>query len=201
LKISADYSENGNLKLIVSSNKFGKLPDFEAEFSADLNEATPQVVCIPFAENRGMYSQKSAVSVEGFLKLGEKKIDFDKSTGFLILDDHKGFYPNPMIYDWCTGAKNDDGNLVAFNLTDNQSTDPEKFNENCIWLGNNVYLLPPVKFTRPDGVNKTWIIKDRDGMVNLEFTPLVENNFLLNLLIIKSDYYGPFGKFKGYILN
>ena len=142
---------------------------------------------------------KSALTAQGFLKINNENFDFHKSESFLILDNHKGYYPNPMIYDWCTGAKNENGKLIAFNLTDNQSTNPEKYNENCIWINKEIHLLPTVKFIRPEGVHKTWQIKDKLGMIDLKFTPTVENSFLLNLLIIKSDYYGPFGIFEGFI--
>ncbi|MBN2891659.1 MAG: DUF2804 domain-containing protein [Bacteroidales bacterium] len=197
--IKAEYSAKGEIIVKASSNNLTKLPNFEAEFYADLNENTPQVVCVPFGENRGMYSQKSALKTKGKLKIGNENYEFKQENSFLILDDHKGYYPNPMIYDWCTGAKNDNNKLIAFNLTDNQSIDSEKFNENCIWIDKKIHLLPPVKFTRPEGVQKTWIIKDKNGMIDIEFTPTVKNEFILNFLVIKSDYYGPFGHFKGYI--
>jgi len=199
LNISVNYNDKGEITLKASSKNYKNLPDFEAEFFASLEEKTPQIVCIPFAENRGMYSQKSAVTAEGKLKIGENLFSFEKSTSFLILDDHKGFYPNPMVYDWCTGAKNESEKFIAFNLTDNQSINAEKFNENCLWINDKIYLLPTVKFSRPQGVLKTWKINDKEGFIDIKFSPNVDNNFLLNVLIIKSDYYGPFGYFKGFI--
>jgi hypothetical protein len=199
LNISVNYSDKGKLKLTALSKNFANLPDFYAEFYADCNENTPQIVCIPFRENKGMYSQKSAITAEGKLIFDNECFDFKKSESFLILDDHKGYYPNPMIYDWCTGAKNTEGNIIAFNLTDNQSINPEQYNENCIWINNKINYLPPVKFYRPSGVNKLWIIKDDYGMINLSFNPLVDNSLKFNFGIIKTDYFGPFGSFNGLI--
>lgn len=198
-EIKVNYRENGEIEIKASSNNFKNLPDFKANFSANINERSAQVVTIPFAQNRGMYSQKSALSCEGNLKIGNESYQFKNEDSFLILDDHKGYYLNPMVYDWCTGAKNSAGSFIAFNLTDNQSINPERYNENCIWINENLHFLPPVKFTRLEGVYKTWQIKDNLGMVDIEFTPTIKNEFLLNLLIIKSDYYGPFGDFKGFI--
>ncbi|MBN2663244.1 MAG: DUF2804 domain-containing protein [Bacteroidales bacterium] len=195
--IRAEYVSN-KLKISAFAKNNKKLPDFKADFEADLSEKPPQVACIPFKINAGMYSQKSAVNVSGKLTIGSDIFDFIKSDSFLIFDDHKGFYPNPMIYDWCTGAKTDKENFVAFNLTDNQSINSDKFNENCIWVNNKIHYLPAVKFTRSNN-NKEWIIKDKNGLVDLKFFPKVENNLIFNLLIIKSDYQGPFGYFKGFI--
>ena len=196
--VRAEYFSN-KVKISAFSKNDKKLPDFKADFEADLSEKTPQVVCIPFKKNAGMYSQKSAVNVIGKLTIDSNVFDFTKPNSFLIFDDHKGFYQNPMIYDWCTGAKTDKNNFIAFNLTDNQSINSDKFNENCIWINNIIYYLPAVKFNRLNNNEKEWIIKDNNGFIDLHFFPQIENNFMLNLLIIKSDYQGPFGYFKGFI--
>ena len=42
---------------------------------------------------------------------------------------------------------------VAFNLTENQSTDSERFNENCFWVNGILQVLPPVKFIFTFSVN------------------------------------------------
>ena len=61
--------------------------------------------------------------------------------------------------------------LTGFNLTDNQVPDRERYNENCLWLGRELHLLPPVTFSRPKGVHDRWCVRDEYGMVDITFTP------------------------------
>jgi len=176
------------------------LPDIEAHFEAihDEGVVAPIVVSIPLGENRGMYSHKCLMPMQGSLVLGGEKIEFQRRESFAIIDDHKGFYPYKLKYDWVTTAGYDvKGRLVGFNLTHNQTTDAEKYNENCLWVDGRLELLPPVKFDRPQGVERDWTIRDRYGMVNLSFKPVAMGSIDMNLLALRVKYYGPFGYFSG----
>jgi len=126
--------------------------------------------------------------------------DLVENLRFAIIDDHKGFYPYALKYDWVTAAGYDEkGRLAGFNLTDNQAIDPEQYNENCMWVDGGLDLLPPVKFERPQGVEGEWLIRDRYGMVDLSFKPVSMGRIDLNMLVLKVDYYGPFGYVSGTI--
>ena len=185
----------------VETNAFKDLPDVTARFEAihDLKRVTPIVVSLPLGENRALYSHKCLMPMQGNLTLGEEKIVFSQGNSFAIIDDHRAFYPYVLKYDWVTGVGYESGKLTGFNLTCNQVKDQERYNENCLWMDGKLHLLPPVKFSRPEGVAKDWIIKDDYGMVDIVFTPTVPGNIDMNLLVLKTKYRGPFGKFKGYI--
>ena len=72
--------------------------------------------------------------------------------------------PTSMRYDWVTGFGLDQkGRRAGFNLTDNQVRDQVKYNENCLWLNNKIWPLPPVKVTRPQGSGGEWIVQDTRG--------------------------------------
>lgn len=187
------------IELEISS--FKDLPDVKARFEAihDLRRVTPIVVSLPLGENRALYSHKCLMPMQGNLALGEEKIVFSQGNSFAIIDDHKAFYPYVLKYDWVTGVAYDSGKLTGFNLTCNQVKDQERYNENCLWVAGKLHLLPPVTFSRPDGVAKDWIIKDTYGMVDIIFVPTVPGNIDMNLLVLKTKYRGPFGKFRGYI--
>jgi len=176
------------------------LPDMEAHFEAihDNGVVAPIVVSIPMGKNSSVYSHKCLMPMQGSLMLGKEKIEFKREESFAIIDDHKGFYPYEMKYDWVTTAGYDDkGRLVGFNLTDNQSIDAEKYNENCLWVDGKIELLPPVKFDRPQGVEEEWQIRDRYGMVDLYFKPVDMGKIDLNIGILKVKYFGPYGYLRG----
>ena len=188
------------INVIVRDQK--GLPDMEGHFEAIHDEGlvAPIVVSIPMGKNRGVYSHKCLMPMQGSLFLGGEKIEFLRKESFAIIDDHKGFYPYVLKYDWVTAAGYDEkGRLVGFNLTHNQAIDAEMYNENCLWVDGRLYLLPPVKFDRPQGVEGDWLIRDPYGMVNLSFQPVSMGRIDLDLLALRVKYFGPFGYFSGTI--
>ncbi|GMQ61131.1 DUF2804 family protein [Vallitalea maricola] len=192
--------EEGKINIIVKIRSKNDLPNIKLEITA-FHLTEPIVICQPFDTNRGLYSHKALMNMEGILYLGKEKIVFDKNTAFTIIDDHKGYYPSNVKYDWVTGCiNNKDTGLIGFNLTDNQIKDHEKYNENCLWMNGNMQVLPPIKFKRSVKDDKeVWKIKDEYGMVNILFYPLAKLKLKFNYGIIYSDYEGPMGTFRGYI--
>ena len=177
-------------------------PDMEAHFETFHDEGLvePIVVSIPFGKNRGMYSHKCLMPMQGSMSIGSEKVTFVRSKSFAFIDDHKGFYPYVMKYDWVTAAGYDEQKqLIGFNLTDNQSIDPEKYNENCLWINGKLNLLPAVKFTRPQGDMGEWTIRDSYGMVDLVFKPVMVGEINMNIVVLKVRYRGPFGYCNGSI--
>ncbi|MBN1374935.1 MAG: DUF2804 domain-containing protein [Dehalococcoidia bacterium] len=177
-------------------------PAMEAHFEAfhDDGQVGPVVVSIPFGRNRGMYSHKCLMPMQGSMHIGDERAVFLRSRSFAVIDDHKGFYPYVMKYDWLTAAAYDEQKrLIGFNLTDNQSLDPEKYNENCLWINGKLDLLPAVKFTRSHGDEGDWAVRDSYGMVDLVFKPEVMGEINMNMLALKVRYRGPFGYCNGTI--
>ena len=161
----------------------------------------PEVVCIPFAGKRGMYSHKGCLALEGALKLGEQQLRFSPADSFLLMDDHKGYYSWVMRWDWVTGGGFDQqGRRIGLNLTRNDSTDPARYNENCLWIDGRLHLLGPVTFTRrPDLNPEVWEIRDEAGDVNVDFVIELDGHVKVNALVVESRYRGPFGRLRGHV--
>ncbi|MDP6907963.1 MAG: DUF2804 domain-containing protein [Flavobacteriales bacterium] len=196
--------KSNQLRLSASISNMKGLPDVEANFEGvhDVNRYEPMVVCMPFSEKRAMYSHKCLMPVLGNIRFGEDQIEFPEERSQLIIDDHKGYYPYPTIYDWVTGmGRDENGKMIGFNFTDNQILDKENNNENCFWYDGVLTTLPPIKVTRPDGYKGIWHVKDNQGMVDLEFRPVIHTAVDINLLIMRSKYQGPYGFFNGFITN
>ena len=169
-------------------------------FAMGPQAAAPISVCLPLGLNRAMYSTKVLMPMEGNFSCGSTKTCFEAPGSMGVMDDHKGFYPWNMHYDWVSGFGLDaKGRRVGFNLTDNQVKDQARYNENCLWINNKIHSLPPVKVTRPSGYRGAWIIQDTEGMVDLVFLPEAMNDIRYNLGVTACDYHGPFGSFRGII--
>jgi len=161
----------------------------------------PQVVSIPFADNRGMYSHKACLAPEGELRLGDEVIAFSPADGYALMDDHKGYYPYVMRWDWITGGGHDArGRRIGFNLTRNDSIDPERFNENCVWIDGRRHLLPSVAFVRrPELQPEVWEVRDEAGEVAVDFEIELDGYVRVNALVVESRYRGPFGRVRGHV--
>lgn len=159
-----------------------------------------QVVSLPFRGDTGMYSHKGMFPIEGEITVAGTRHVVDVADSLALLDDHKGYYPYVMKWDWVTSATVDaSGRARGFNLTRNQCRDPEEFNENCAWIGATIGRLPAVTFERvsPRAPGEHWLIRDRDGRVDVRFTPTVAGDVKINAVVVESRYRGPFGTFSG----
>lgn len=180
----------------------GGLLPFRVNFNFAYNsrQTAPSTVCLPLGLNRAMYSTKVLMPMQGWLELGEERFEFSGADAMGIMDDHKGYYPYQLRYDWITGFGLDGkGRRAGFNLTNNQVKDQAQYNENVMWINSRIFPLPPVTVTRPQGPDGTWHIQDTEGLVDLSFKPDFLNPFRVNALVMASNYYGPFGGFEGFI--
>lgn len=165
-------------------------------------QAAPISVCLPLGLNRAMYSTKALLPLSGEFTLDGETTKIEGPDGMGLWDDHKGYYPWLMHINQVSGFGSDaKRRRIGFNLTDNQVKDQAKYNENCLWINNRIYSLPPVRMTRPGGPMGEWIIQDTEGLVDLVFIPEVANDIRINLGVLASDYHGPFGSFRGMIRN
>ena len=76
-----------------------------------------------------------------------------------------------MHYDWITLMGRAEvlgrAQFYGLNLTANQSLDPDRFNENLIWMEQGNSLLPPVRFLKSSAVptpGASWEIRDSFDM-------------------------------------
>ena len=128
---------------------------------------------------------------------------------------------NPKIYIMCGKAKHGKDTFSAYlrdvyekngkkiffglNLTENQSVDPENYNENLIWFKDETSLLPPVTFSKScptisyDG-HARWHIQDKHDMVSLDFEIFQVFDMVTHALpVINIEYFIVFGEFNGYV--
>jgi len=177
---------------------YGKAFSGSFSFAYNGRQTAPTSVCLPLGLNRAMYSTKALMPMQGWFESGGERYEFGSPDAMGIMDDHKGYYPYRMRYDWVTGFGQDaKGRRVGFNLTDNQVREQSAYNENVLWINSRAFPLPPIKVTRPNGVDKPWHVQDTEGLVDLIFKPERKNDLKINLLFAAADYHGPFGSFEG----
>ena len=172
------------------------------------NVSLPSIVSIPFGPNRPLYSQKNLFAASGWAELDGRRIDCGPQAT-AIIDDHRGYYPRRMHYDWLTAMgvrRTADGQAerFGFNLTRNQSLDQQRFNENLVWMAGRISLLPPVAFTREHATDprrpaNVWHVADEHDMVSIDYTVATHNAMVTHALVVDIDYYYTFGTLAGYV--
>ncbi len=184
----------GQIHVVLSVAPGAGRPRITGRFSLRVAEGAPQSVSLPFLRG-GMCSSKGMFPVSGGLTIGDTQLTFRATDTLATLDDHKGYYPHVMRWDWFTASCFDEAGVArGFNLTANQCRDPERHNENCLWVGDSVTPLPAVRFSRSAD---EWLAASEGGEVSLRFKPSVPGDVRVNAGLIESRYQGPFGTFNG----
>jgi len=189
----------GRIAIAIDLHATRDLPAVRGRIELLCDRGASHVASLPFAGEVGMYSHKGMFPAEGELVVGDRTYRFAPGDSLALLDDHKGYYPYVMRWDWVTSAVHVGGEALGFNLTRNQCRDPDTYNENCAWRGDRIGVLPAVTFTREHERTRDerWRIRDRDGRVDVVFTPTVPGDVSVNAIIVHSKYRGPFGTFAG----
>ncbi len=170
---------------------------------------------MPLARNKDgsfrnpLYSEKDFFKATGYITVnGKKYVTNERSVG--IIDDHKGYYPYKMHYDWLTtmGKTIIDGEekYFAFNLTRNQSVEQDNYNENVIWLEGESYPMPPVVFKHKDGKRKAkeWNVVDEatgGKIVNVTYTIGDAFSMPIHVLAVDVYYVLSYGTVKGFVTD
>lgn len=165
----------------------------------DLSKVQPLVVVLPVGPNRGMYSHKVALPLEGELTVGPRTYRASAGEGHAILDVHKAHYPHHTFWSWATFAGRDPaGRLVALNLTRNVNRDDERYNENGVWVDGALHHLGPARFDYdPRDLMRPFTLGTRDGAVELTFTGEGERAETIDVGVIRSAFHQPYGTFRG----
>jgi hypothetical protein len=173
-----------------------------AEFCIEEDETTPMAVSLLFSEQRSMYAFKTVTPIRGDIVFGGRHISLDPARTTGLFCDFKGYYPYPMLSQWCAALGFDASNRrVGFSLAENQAKETYKNNENALWIDGRLTPLPPVKITRSSGSESEWVIQDMEGMVDLVFTPKEPIRYKLNFFLPRSYYESPLGFFNGMVVN
>ena len=108
-----------------------------------------------------------------------------------VVDDTAGHHTRVTEWQWAAGVgAGADGTPIAFNLVAGVN-DPPTGSERAVWIAGEPHEVAPVSFAADLSV-----ISAADGS-QLRFEPTAERARRENLLLISSDYRGPFGVFSG----
>jgi len=171
-------------------------------YHLDLDKRRPLVVSLPVEPRHYFYTVKAAAPFEGSMTIGGDEVRFKPERDTGTMDEHRNYYPLPnrWLFACCSGY-DDDGRLVGVNMCDNVIKDQARWNENCLWVGDQISLLGHISFDfDPRDPMKTWRMKEANGRLELTTTPDGGNDpFLIPPAGFR--YYQKCGPFHGFAID
>ncbi len=203
LKISWNKDKK---QTVVNMNMAGDKirPDFSGELVmnlADDKKAEVFTVRPALIQRRCAASYTYASPVHGNIKNKTENTDLPVSEKkcSAIFNMRRAYYKLRTHEESASATGFTDDKRVSFRIseTNYDSSVADKYNENVLFVDNEVTPLPPVKITHPFGINGKWVIQDTENMVDLYFEPETDNRRLNSILVLRADYHTIFGTFEG----
>jgi hypothetical protein len=108
-----------------------------------------------------------------------------------VIDDTAGYHARFTEWWWSAGVgESPEGTALAWNLVSGVN-DPRSGSERAVWIAGEPHEAAPVRFA----ADLSEIVAADDS--RLSFVPEAERRRSENLLIVRSDYQAPFGRFSG----
>jgi hypothetical protein len=161
--------------------------DGDVEINLTL-EVTPGFEVTTPAGKSWMWTRKQlGIRAQGTVRVGGRQVEVD-ALG--MVDDSAGYHPRKTLWRWSTGVgKDSQGRDVAWNFVNGMHDDPAD-NENAIWLNGERTAVQAAPIA--EDLSTINIGSDR-----LDFHQESERGAKSNLVVIRSEYRQPFGRFTG----
>lgn len=208
-KYKLEFLNDGEKRVLTCHiDKFAGKESMDCQIVLTQEPKDSMVIVTPFKEKKThfYYNQKIVGFVaSGYIKIGDKRIDFepDKTRG--ILDWGRGVWTYKNTWYWGAGAGVVDGKEIAFNVGYGFG-DTSKASENMVFVDGKAHKLDKVMFNIPrdrkgkDDYLSPWTFSSNDSRFEMNFTPLLNRHSNTDVGIIGSNQNQVFGFFNGKIL-
>lgn len=157
------------------------------------------VIATPWAEDKKAfyYNQKiNCMRASGTVTYKGKIYTLNPETDFAGLDWGRGVWTKDNYWYWGSGSGQINGVPFGFNLGYGFG-DTTAASENVIFYDGKANKFDDVVFNISDNYTDPWTIKSSDGRFDMDFTPIIDRNALINVKVIVTDQHQVFGKMNG----
>lgn len=162
------------------------------------------VICTPFDKPRHFYfNQKiNGLRARGTVQLGGETWTFEPDSALATLDWGRGVWTYSNTWYWSSLNAPIDGHRFGFNLGYGFGNTTAA-SENMLFYDGKAVKVDQVSFAIPahdgkDDFMAPWKISSNDGLVNLDFIPVLDRHADTDMGIIASYQHQVFGRFSGY---
>jgi len=162
-------------------------------------EHESMTIVIPIGKRRFYYNRKiNCMPAEGSLRYGELSEELKPTDCLGALDWGRGVWEYHSFWNWASASGFlPDGRRVGLNLGCGFG-DTSAATEDALILEGRVHKLGRVKYDYISGdYMKPWRFTDREGRLDLEFTPFKDRLARTNLGVIFSEVHQMFGRYRG----
>ncbi|KAA0955735.1 DUF2804 domain-containing protein [Sporosarcina sp. ANT_H38] len=182
------------------------IPDFDNEvLHADfhighpVNDESLNVV-IPRSRDIFQFTSKHhSLPTSGFVKIGDKRFDFNPDYSFAVLDYGRGIWPRKAEWNWAMASQRQGSQRIGLNFG-GKWTDGTGMTENAVFVnGLMTKIHEDVLFTY-DTKNfmLPWKIRTKfSNTVNITFTPFFERVSITNVRLVSTEVHQVVGYFNG----
>jgi len=204
-KVRLAFFNNGQTTRLMVACPSLVLPDGTVGLDFDLtlkrsDSSESLVIATSWKEQRKAfyYNEKAnCYSAAGTIRRGMEVETLLLGEAWGVLDWGRGRWTYQNTWYWASLSTVVDNITVGLNLGYGFS-DRTPASENAILFDHTIHKVGEVTFTFDhDDLMKPWIMKDREGRLDLTFTPIVDRSTLTNVLLIKSVQHQLFGAFSG----
>ncbi len=197
-RISATFNLKGNSILPTAEGTFkGKFPQIKED---EVTLLLPSPVL-----KRGSARYYATVPIHGALTLSSKHNEkiMDDTDGISFFDINRTYMKFINRISFLTGMGYINGKPITFRIesSSQDAVDSDKYNGNVLFYDGKKTLLPPVVITHTYGIMKTWNIQDTENMIDLKFTPISDDNSIVNTILFRMDYHTLYGTFNGVLMT
>lgn len=165
------------------------------------------VIATPFKENEKAfyYNQKIVgFKAKGKVFVGDQKLEFSPEDAVALLDWGRGVWTYKNTWLWSSATGYVDGHKFGFNLGYGFG-DTSNATENMAFYDGEAIKLEDVKFEISVDKKgryeylKPWKFTSQDGVIDMDFTPILNRHSDTNILVLRSNQNQVFGVFNGVI--
>jgi hypothetical protein len=184
------------------------IPDFDNEIlHADFHIAHPVDdeslnVVIPRSRDVFQFTAKHhSLPTSGFVKIGDKRYDFNPDYSFAVLDYGRGIWPRKAEWNWAMASQRTGVHRIGLNFG-GKWTDGTGMTENAVFVdGLMTKIHEDVLFTYDNKNFMTpWKIRTKfSNTVNITFTPFFERVSITNVRLVSTEVHQVVGYFNGMV--
>lgn len=184
------------------------LPDGRKGILAELELARPLSkesinIATSWKENRKAFylnEKVAGMKASGFISLGGDKDILKAGDASGILDWGRGRWTRRNRWYWASASGTDScGRSVALNLGYG-FTDRSPASENAFFIDDRLHKIGECTFDMPADLMDKWRMTDKEGKMELTFTPMAPRCSRTDLKLIVSDQKQIFGYFDGKVM-
>ena len=125
-----------------------------------------------------------------------KTYTLNSDVDFAGLDWGRGVWTKDNYWYWGSGSGQINGVPFGFNLGYGFGNTTAA-SENVIFYDGKANKFDDVVFNISDNYTDPWTIKSSDGRFDMDFTPIIDRNALIDVKVIVTDQHQVFGKMNG----